>query len=161
MSNLLSTLKDEIARIARKQAKSLTGDLKRHSAQFRRDIARLKRDNDQLRRRVATLEASDRKRGGRAVIDDVDESVISDGRKIKRFQARGVKTHREKLGLSAADYGRLLGVSGQTVYFWEQGKSKPRRKQFAALLAIRGMGKREALARLEQMNGAKPAAESE
>ena len=60
----------------------------------------------------------------------------------------GLKTHRAKLGLSAKDYGTLVGVSGLTVYHWEAGKSKPRKKQLAALAAVRGMGKREALARL-------------
>jgi hypothetical protein len=35
-----------------------------------------------------------------------------------------------------------------TIYHWEAGKSKPRKKQLPAIAAIRGLGKREALARL-------------
>ena len=60
-----------------------------------------------------------------------------------------VKTHRDKLGLSAADYGKLVGVSGLTIYNWEKGESSPREKQLLAWGEIRGLGKREAVKRLE------------
>jgi DNA-binding transcriptional regulator YiaG len=66
-----------------------------------------------------------------------------------RFRADGLRTHRAKLGLSAKDYGKLVGVSGLTIYHWEAGKAKPRRRQLAALATVRGIGKREALKRLE------------
>ncbi len=56
-------------------------------------------------------------------------------------------------GLSAADYADLVGVSAQTVYSWEQGKSKPRDTQLAALVAVRDLGKRDAWKRLELLNG--------
>jgi hypothetical protein len=42
-----------------------------------------------------------------------------------------------------------VGVSGLTIYHWESGKAKPRRRQMPAIAAIRSLGKREALARLE------------
>ena len=66
-----------------------------------------------------------------------------------RFAARWVKADRERLGLSAKDYGLLVGVAGLTIYNWEKGKSKPRDKQLAAWAKVRGIGKREAWRRLE------------
>ena len=66
-----------------------------------------------------------------------------------RFNAKGLATHRTKLGLSAADYGKLVGVTGQTIYKWEQGGAKPRVSQLTALASIRGLGKREARKRLD------------
>jgi hypothetical protein len=45
----------------------------------------------------------------------------------------------------------LLGVSGQSVYKWEHGESRPRAKQLEAIAALRGIGKREAAARLGQL----------
>jgi len=45
--------------------------------------------------------------------------------------------------------GRLVGVSSLTVYSWEHGKSRPRNAQFASLVAVRGLGRREALKKLE------------
>ena len=47
----------------------------------------------------------------------------------------------------------VVGVTGQTVYNWEQGKSKPRDEQLAALVAVRELGKREAVNRLELLEG--------
>jgi len=60
----------------------------------------------------------------------------------------GLKTHRAKLGLSAKAYGKLMGVLGLTIYNWEAGKSKPRRSQLPRIVSVRGIGKREALKRL-------------
>jgi DNA-binding transcriptional regulator YiaG len=68
-----------------------------------------------------------------------------------RFSARSVRAQRKRLKLSAADYGKLVGVSGLTVYNWESGKAHPRKAQFAAVVAIRGIGKRDALRRLAEL----------
>jgi DNA-binding transcriptional regulator YiaG len=68
-----------------------------------------------------------------------------------RFSARSVKAQRNRLGLSAADYGKLVGVSGLTIYNWEHDKSRPRQAQLAALVAVRGIGKREALLKLAEL----------
>src|SRR6185295_12078560 len=69
-----------------------------------------------------------------------------------RFSARSVKAQRRRTGLSAADYAKLVGVSGLTIYNWENGKSRPRREQLASLIAMRGLGKRQAHAKLELLN---------
>ena len=74
-----------------------------------------------------------------------------------RFSGKWVKSHRNKLGLSAAHYSRLVGVSAMTIYNWERGHSKPRAKQLAAWAAIRGIGKREAQRRLEVLDARKTA----
>ena len=79
----------------------------------------------------------------------VDQEAV----KSARFSPRSVKSQRERLGLSAADYAKLVGVSGLTIYNWEHGKSRPRKEQLAALVAVRGIGKREALRRLELLKG--------
>jgi DNA-binding transcriptional regulator YiaG len=42
----------------------------------------------------------------------------------------------------------LVGVSGLTIYNWEHGKSRPARNDFAALVSVRQMGERGALAKL-------------
>lgn len=53
------------------------------------------------------------------------------------------------------EFGKLLGVSAQSIYNWESEKARPRAEQIAKLAALRSVGKREAAARLEQLNGAK------
>ena len=56
---------------------------------------------------------------------------------------------RRRLKLSAQEFAKLVGVSAQTIYHWEQGKGRPRAAQFAALTSLRGIGLREARSRLE------------
>jgi DNA-binding transcriptional regulator YiaG len=69
-----------------------------------------------------------------------------------RFRAGGFATLRKRLGLSAEAMGKLLGVSGQSVYHWESGKASPRSSQLPAIAAVRKLGKREAQARLSKIN---------
>lgn len=73
-----------------------------------------------------------------------------DADKGMRYSAKGLGVRRHRLGLSAADMGKLIGVSAQTIYHWESGKSRPRRQQMAAIGAVRHMGKREAAALLKK-----------
>ena len=141
MSKIASVLKEEITRLARKEVNARTSALRKASAQHRRDIAQLKRQAAALSKQPAFLERQDKKRAKRQV-----PLTNIEGR---RFSQRGLQTHRGKVDLSAADYAKLVGVTAQTIYSWEQGKSKPRDEQLAALLTVRDLGKREALERLD------------
>lgn len=142
MANLAATLKEEIQRLARKEIKAQTGSTKQAVAQYRREIAKLKRQVRAQGKKVAFLEGQEQKRLGQP--QAAEESA--DG---VRFSARSVKAQRERLGFSAKDYAKLVGVSPLTIYNWEQEKSRPRQEPLAALVAVRGIGKREALAKLE------------
>ena len=141
MADLAAALKEEIRRLARKEIKAETGATKQSVAQYRRDIAQLKREIRQQEKKIAFLENQERKRLHEPAAAEEPEGV--------RFSARSVAAQRRRLGLSAADYGKLIGVSGLTIYNWEQGKNRPRKEQLAGLVAVRGIGKREALAKLD------------
>lgn len=141
MPNIATVLKQEITRLARKEAKAHVEPLRKANAQYRKDIAELKRQLGAMKKRVDYLDAQERKRLRKPV--SVSEA---EGR---RFSPGWLKAHRHRLGLAAADYAELVGVSPQTIYNWEHGRSKPRKEQLAALAAIRRIGKREAQRRLE------------
>jgi DNA-binding transcriptional regulator YiaG len=64
------------------------------------------------------------------------------------FSPEAVLAERDRLELSARDYGEIVGVSMLTIYNWEKGKSRPRNAQLAKWLAVKGLGKREAWKRL-------------
>ncbi|MEL4887363.1 helix-turn-helix domain-containing protein [Pectobacterium betavasculorum] len=66
-------------------------------------------------------------------------SEAEDGQPAWRFSATRLAAHRTKLGLSAAAYGQLAGVSGQTIYNSEQGGARPRPAQLNALVAVRAI----------------------
>ena len=145
MPNIGTVLKQEITRLARKESKTLTATTRKATVRHRRDIAELKRQVKSLSTQVAYLERQERKRAAKPLPE-----TTANGR---RFSPQGLKAHRERLDLSAHDYAELVGVSGQTIYNWEQGQSKPRPQQLAALVAIRGVGKREAWKRLDLLEG--------
>jgi DNA-binding transcriptional regulator YiaG len=146
MPNVMSALNDQIRRVARREVNKSTSSTRSATARYRRDIAALKRELAETARRLRRVEQTAsiaRDAAGASAAPASDAAVDK-----ARFRADGLRSHRAKLGLSAKDYGRLVGVSGLTVYQWEHGKSRPRKAPFAKLLAVRGMGKREALARL-------------
>ena len=143
MANIATVLRDEIARLSRKEIRQQMSGTIRASAQHRRDIAALKRQVQQLTKAVAFLERQEKKR--------LAETPSSGRASGARFSAKGVKAHRTRLGLSARNYGQLVGVSPLTIYSWEAGKTRPRSKQLVALVATRGLGKREARKRLEML----------
>ena len=62
----------------------------------------------------------------------------------------GFASLRKKLGLSAVDMSKLLGVSAQSVYHWETCKSMPRASQLQAISAARKMGKKAVAAKLAE-----------
>jgi DNA-binding transcriptional regulator YiaG len=152
MTTLALALKDEIRRLARKEIKAQTGKHARAVAQYRREIARLKRQQREHEKKIAYLETQARK------IQQLPRGVAEHNGDA-RFSARSVKAQRHRSGLSASGYAKLVGVSPLTIYNWEHHKSRPRAEQFAALVSLRGLGKREAQARLAIMAAAdkKPA----
>ena len=77
-----------------------------------------------------------------------------------QFSGEALKAHRERLGLSGDNYGKLFGASGVSIYNWEQGKARPRKSSVDAWTAIRSIDKREAAQRLASLKAAEPKSES-
>lgn len=142
-SSLAVALKQEIIRLARKEARAITKSLHKASAQFRKDIAELKRQNAKARAEIGGLQRQASKGGAAPAVEAPSEQV--------RYSAASVVAQRKRLGLSAADFGKLVGVTAHTIYSWEHGASRPRSAQLAAFAAIRGIGKTQANARLEAL----------
>ena len=147
MPNIASMLKQEIARIARKELRRETEGLKKATAAFRSDIATLKRRAGEMERQLR----AGAKRTPSAAVPAANDESIPEG---IRFTAKGLAGHRKRLGLSAGDLGLLLRVSSQTIYNWESGKARPNRKFMAALVALRTVGKKETLAHLDELKNA-------
>ena len=148
MANIAGVLKEEIRRLAKKEIKAQVTPTKQAVARYRGEIAKLKRMLGQQEREIQHLKKQTQQQQGQPQAEEEPlESV--------RYSARSVKAQRSRLGLSAADYGKLVGVSGLTIYNWEHGKARPRKAQMAALVAVRGIGKREALKRLAALPTAK------
>ena len=148
MPNIGSVLKDEISRLAKREIRRELAVLKKASAAHRRHIAALKRQTAALQRQAAMLGK------GIARAAPATTNASADG-KPARFQARGLRSLRQRLGLSAAKLARLLGVSELSVYNWETGKTTPQKERLAAIVQLRSAGKREIQTRLEEAAPAK------
>jgi DNA-binding transcriptional regulator YiaG len=145
MPNVGVLLKQEITRLSRREIRSEIQSTKKAAAQHRRQIAALKRQVTNLGREVALLKR--RMPEKPPTIPSADTAR----RMRMRFDPKWLKARRARLGLSAADYGKLIGVSPQSIYNWEQGVARPRPEQIKTISAIHSIGKREAHQRLEQL----------
>ena len=159
MATLANALKEEISRLARKEVRQQIAETVKSAARSEREIAELKRQIQTLQQKPSATRTQDapkppagkkapskkataKRQGGEAAGAQSARS---------RFSAASLKASRERLGLSADNYGRLIGVSGLSIYNWEGGKAKPRESSIAALATIKGIGKREAAKRLEAL----------
>ena len=153
MSTFATSFKDEVTRLARKEAKAAIAPIRKPASATRSAMADLKR-------RVATLEKETRRlsslltslslsrpsplRGGNSPDPTTQKA---------RITGKGMRSLRRKLHLSAVDFARLLDVTGQAVHMWEKrnGPLRVRHTTRAAILAIRTLGAREAKARLQTL----------
>ena len=143
MPSIGAVLRQEISRLSRREVRNQIEATKRASAQYRRHIAALKRQLTDLQRQVRLL--------GKRVPESPGVANVDGLKKSTRFFPAGLRSQRARLGLSQTDYGKLAGVSAQSIYNWERGSAMPRAKQMTVLAGLRKMGKKEALIRLKQL----------
>jgi len=137
--NVVTVLRQEILRLARKESKQQLATSKSLVLQHRRQIAELRKQVADLTREVRRLARQDRR---------VPAAKAAAPGKPLRFSATRLRAQRIKLGVSAADFAKLVGASPQSVYNWETGVTRPRKEQIERIAAARGIGKREARERL-------------
>lgn len=141
MSDIATLLKSEITRLSKKVIRQHLNPLRSASTSQRRQLAQLRQQVLALQKEVTALRRS----------SALSKPTTQPAESNLRFVAKGFKTLRNRLALSAEDTARILGVSGQTVFNWEQGRTRPRADQLPAIAALRQMGKREVHARLAEI----------
>jgi DNA-binding transcriptional regulator YiaG len=154
MPNVMKVLRDEITRLARKEVKASVTKVHKPTVQLKHDVAALKRI-------VAGLEKQNRLLQG--VVERIAQEQPAPAPETDakaRLTGKGIRSLRRKLKVSQADFGRLIGVTAQAVVNMEK-KSGPlavRKGTRLAILAVRGMGAREAKAKLAEIKVAKKVA---
>jgi DNA-binding transcriptional regulator YiaG len=149
MTNLASVLKSEVTRLARKEVRAETQTLKKTVATLRSEIAALKRRTSELEKAVKALArmSAKTKRPSEPELSEAEAGQF-------RFRASGMASNRKRLGLSADDFGLLVGTSGQSIYNWESGKARPRASHLPAIAALRSLGRKAAAERLASLREA-------
>jgi DNA-binding transcriptional regulator YiaG len=134
MSNVTAILQEMIRRLARHEVKPLAIKTKQAVQKNNRELRQLKRLVAAQEKQLARVAG----KGGGQAVQHVDETSLTG----VRFSIRSVKAQRRRLKLSAGEFGKLLGVTAQTVYNWEHGTARPRKAQLAALVSARQLGRR-------------------
>ena len=139
MPNIMSALKSEISRLARKEARQVVAPVKKASANYRGLIAGLRKQIDALQNEVAAL---------RRAVPKAEKALAAAQEPQGRFwiTGKGVRALRKRLGLTQARFGKLAGISAVTVANWEarNGKVNLRKATASKLQGLRGIGKRQA-----------------
>jgi DNA-binding XRE family transcriptional regulator len=145
MSNIASAIKNEILRLAKRVVREYVAPIQSATTAHRKQLAALKKQLQELQRQVSQLQraAGKNKPPVEAPVGDTQF----------RFTAKGFQSLRKRLGLTAEELGKLIDVDKQTIYKWEGESSSPRSKHLPAIAELRKIGKREARARLEKLNG--------
>jgi DNA-binding transcriptional regulator YiaG len=148
MPNIAKVLKEEISRIARHEAKVAVSPIRKPTIRLRRDVADLKvrlalmeKVNKQLQVVLTKIQAA---QPAAPATESESKGWIS---------GKGIRSLRKRLGLSQAEFAKLVGVSDQGVYQWESkpGMLKLRPATKGAVFAVRGIGAKEAKQRLAEM----------
>jgi DNA-binding transcriptional regulator YiaG len=140
--NLAGTLKSEIRRLARKEVRATVMPLRKLVAGLRRRVA-------QQRRLIADLERTTRRS-----VKNVSSATKAAAEEAQiRFSPEWVKAHRKKLKMSRRVYAKLIGVSAQSIFGWETGRTRPRRRALQSWRKLRSMGLRELKALPEMGRG--------
>ena len=137
MSNVMKELKAEITRLARKAAKQALAPTRKTIVVQRGLIADLRRRVNAMQKELNALKNA---------VPTPDKAVLLKQQTVRRFwiTGPGVKALRKRLGLTQQAFGRLAGVSSQTVVNWEahKGKINLRKATASKLQDIRGLKKR-------------------
>lgn len=148
MPNLAQTLKSEIIRVARKEIRAQTEDLKKSLAGARAEIRELKarlQANEKLVRQQQPKATAPRKAD---VLEAGAQQSSAEPQRL-RFSAPELGGLRKRLGLSQAEFAKLVGVSSLSIYKWETGQVRPRDRYLQSIAAVRKLSKDEVVARLQ------------
>jgi hypothetical protein len=161
MPNLAKTFKDEVTRLARKEAKAAIAPTRKPAAAARATLADLKHRmaalEKELRRFSTLLQTLSPQRlsapAGKPLPTYSLQPNSLQPSPSPRITGKGMRSLRRKLGLNPAQLGKLLNVTRFAVYEWEKrnGPLRLRQTTRAAIHAIRPLGAREAKARLQAL----------
>lgn len=144
MTTFAASLKNEIARVARKELRDEISALRKGSTTYRSEIAELKRKIKALESQVKTLDRT-KPKAEPAVKGTSELPRDKPGRKVT-FGAAEFLALRQQLGFTQAQMSKLVGASSLSIYKWESGQVTPRAAQLEKILAVRKIGKRKAQA---------------
>ena len=149
MPNFSKLFQEEVRRLAKKETKDELARLKKDSVELRRALSDLKKKFAALQKAVRAGG-----RGAKPAREAAAEGEATEGADRTRISSKTIITLRKRMGLTQAEFAKLVGVTGQSIYQWEskEGQLRFRGGAKERINAIKSIGAREARKRLEAMN---------
>lgn len=144
MPNFMKLFQEEVRRLARKELKGAFAKTLKGGAELKRTLARVKK-------RLTAIERNQKQLMRQAGADTASATGELEGASPRlRISSTTIRTLRDRLRLTQAEFAKLVGVSGQSVYQWERrgGRLHLRHATIERIREIKGLGAREARKRL-------------
>lgn len=136
MLNIQKAMHEMVVRIARREANVKIRPLEKKIKELKFAGRLMQRTIDSQQKEIAALA---KKVTPRSEI----QALPSEALEKSRLSPKLITVLRKKLKLSRNLFGKLLGVSGHTVFTWEYGRSKPRPVTRDKIISLRSLGKRK------------------
>ena len=136
MGKVETVLKEEIARLSRRETRRL---MTRHVEELRR----LRRRVAALDHEVRSLKTARSEEEIKARIITASETVAARRASKHRLSPGLIRALRRRLKITQAELAKLAGVSTVAVGMWESGGTRPRVETKARIVALRSLGRRE------------------
>jgi DNA-binding transcriptional regulator YiaG len=149
MGKVEGIIKSEIARLAKREVRKVSGPLGRDLRSLKSVVSQLRRTVLGLQR-ITTIQQKELEKG-KMVLEAPLEEV-----KESRFSPRLIRSLRRHLGITQKELAVLTGVTVGAVHLWESGQFKPSMKKKAVMVALRKLGRREVRKLLESKRTQKP-----
>ena len=136
MGKLETAMKMEIVRLTKKEIRPVVTPLQREVRALSRQVKSLLAETHRLARLTAKLD--------KARLEQIGELSVPESKmKGARMSATLIRKLRNALGVTQQQLAMLVGVSAAAVQSWEQGIAKPAGNNKSALVALRGLGRRD------------------
>jgi len=132
MGKIETTLKSEIARLARREARVMLEPLEKKVRELKQQVRSLNGEIGRLSKQAG------RSPRVKQIPTAKPETAETDVKKA-RISPGLIKKLRKRLAITQRELAALVGVSGPAVQSWEQGNARPRGENLAALVALRGV----------------------
>jgi DNA-binding XRE family transcriptional regulator len=155
MTTFATSLKSEIARVARKTLRDEISGLRKVVTAHRHEISGLKKELKATQaavKKLARVRVAPAKPPARSALPVAPEIARSKpGRKVV-FTAERLKAQRARLGFTQEQMATLLEVSSLSIWKWESGGAVPRASRLPVIMQRLALGKREAHALVESLS---------
>jgi DNA-binding transcriptional regulator YiaG len=148
MPNIAKVLKDEIARIAKHEAKIAVSKPLKTGIANKKALVDIKRRLIQIEKSLTSIQKAMQSCSSQA------KAPVEPSGKKEWLSGRGIKALRRKMRISQAQFAKLVGMNPIAVVRWEKQRGKlvfKKSDTLGKILALRGIGVREAQERLKGM----------